>query len=117
MSASNFSAPNVCPSCGFDLAKDMPRVVGDWVLRPYDSPIYKGAEIRITPQEAAILWSIVKAGGRPISRHAIMSRCGSEDAISNTTEVLISRLRQKIRDAGVPLPFENLRGRGYRWVA
>ncbi len=77
----------------------------------------KGTHLELTETEYKILVFLAKNAGKAISREQLFSSIwGYEMAFnSNSLEVLIYRLRNKITDAGGSHPITTLRGYGYKW--
>lgn len=103
-----------CPHCGYNLARDEAIVLGAWRLEP-GGVWYKGEfQDQITSAEAAMLHTLAKAGGRPVTSATIAARISS--ATENPTNIIsvhAHRLRSKLS----VVPFETAHGRGYRWAA
>lgn len=107
----------LCPQCGHDLALDEPiSIEGVVEMQPYGECIYKGQKVHLTPGEASILWTLLKAKGRPVARWVLEDRIGY-DGYSNVVVVLVSRLRAKLAAVGEPVPIENVHSVGWRCAA
>ncbi len=79
-----------------------------------------GAEIELTPREAAMLALLHEHAGRPIHRDLFLERCWGLDYFpdSRTLDQHIANLRKKIeRDPASPEIVETVRGVGYRYRA
>lgn len=100
----------VCPCCGYDLVDDAPIERAGISMQPYGPVRFNGAEVRLTRGESAVLWSLMKAGGRPLAKHVISERTGHEGD-SNSVEVLLTRIRRKLAPHG-PVPIVNCWGVG-----
>jgi DNA-binding response OmpR family regulator len=76
-----------------------------------------GKVIHLTPLEFDLLWVLVQAHGRPVSRAELLQRVWrlEIDPRTNLVEVHASRLRQKLSRTGEPM-VETVRGQGYRIV-
>jgi DNA-binding response OmpR family regulator len=76
-----------------------------------------GHVVRLTPLEFDLLWVLVQAHGRPVSRAELLQRVWhlDIDPRTNVVEVHASRLRRKLARTGEPL-VETVRGQGYRVV-
>jgi len=73
-----------------------------------------GREMEFTRREWEVLELLVAAGGRTVSKTALIDAVFSSDAEvgTNALEVHISRLRQKVKAAAITI--RGLRGLGYR---
>ena len=69
--------------------------------------------LELTAREFMILEALMRAPGAVVSREQILEHAWGEreDPMSNTIDVLVSRLRQKL---GAPSRIETVRGLGYR---
>jgi len=87
---------------------------GDLRLDPARRAAWRGqAPLELTAREFMILEALMRAPGAVVSREEILEQAWGEreDPMSNTIDVLISRLRQKL---GTPSRIETIRGAGYR---
>ena len=73
------------------------------------------AELRLTPTEFQLLWTLARQPGRVFSRTELMDRCRGQDApsLERTIDVHIRSLRQKLADRAHLV--ETVRGIGYRF--
>lgn len=76
-------------------------------------------DITLTAKEFALLECFVLHPGEVLDRAAITAHVWDEnhDPFTNTLEVLVRRLRQKIDDGFTPKLIQTLRGAGYRFGA
>ena len=102
----------LCPSCGYNILRDEPIHRGDWTLEPI-STWFRGIRLALSPTEAGFLHSLAKAGGRPLSREVMGVRLSDSEDPANIMCVYAARLRRKLDQ----VPFETVRGSGYRWAA
>lgn len=74
----------------------------------------EGNELKLTPTEFQLLWTLARQPGRPFSRNEIMDRCRGEDAPSfeRTIDVHVRSLRKKLGQQSEVI--ETVRGVGYR---
>lgn len=74
----------------------------------------EGNELKLTPTEFQLLWTLARQPGRPFSRNEIMDRCRGEDAPSfeRTIDVHVRSLRKKMGEQSEVI--ETVRGVGYR---
>jgi len=74
-----------------------------------------GQDLRLTPTEFKLLWTLARQPGRPFGRNELMDRCRGEDAnaLERTIDVHVRSLRQKL-DSRAEL-IETVRGVGYRF--
>ena len=87
---------------------------GDLRLDPARRAAWRGqAPLELTAREFMILEALMRAPGAVVSREEILEQAWGEreDPMSNTIDVLVSRLRQKL---GTPSRIETSRGAGYR---
>jgi DNA-binding response OmpR family regulator len=75
-----------------------------------------GVPLAVTARELAILEALLRADGGVVSREELMEQAWGErlEPMSNTIDVLISRLRRKLQRAGSSVGLEAVRGLGYR---
>ena len=87
---------------------------GDLRLDPAQRAAWRGkTPLELTAREFMILEALMRAPGAVVSREEILEQAWGEreDPMSNTIDVLVSRLRQKL---GTPSRIETIRGAGYR---
>ena len=74
-----------------------------------------GRPLFLSPREFDLLWVLIQAGGRVVSRPELLERVwgGVVYGQSNVVEVHASRLRRKLAPVGRP-QIETVRGSGYR---
>ncbi|MBX3450031.1 MAG: response regulator transcription factor [Planctomycetaceae bacterium] len=74
-----------------------------------------GREMKLTPTEFRLLWTLSRQPGRPFGRNELMDRCRGEDAnaLERTIDVHVRSLRQKMGEAADHI--ETVRGVGYRF--
>lgn len=77
----------------------------------------EGQDLRLTPTEFKLLWTLARQPGRPFGRNELMDRCRGEDAnaLERTIDVHVRSLRQKLELRGDLI--ETVRGVGYRFRA
>lgn len=111
----NAPVPAFCPHCGSDLKVDTPILLNGFAMFGDGYPLhYNGKVIRLTPQQSALTWTLLKAYPLAVRADALLMRIGS-DSESNVIDVVISRVRSKLRAEGIPNPIESVRGVGFRW--
>ena len=71
--------------------------------------------VELTPTEFRLLWTLIRAAGRPFGRNELMDHCRGEDAnaLERTIDVHVRSLRQKLVELGDLI--ETVRGVGYRF--
>lgn len=78
----------------------------------------EGRVLPLTPAEFRLLAALVLAGGRVLTRQALLDALYGHalgDAMDRTVDVHVSRLREKLADrAGSPQYIATVRGAGYR---
>lgn len=74
-----------------------------------------GQELRLTPTEFRLLWSLLRQPGRAFTRQELMEGAMGDDALvlERTIDVHIKSLRQKLGDRAERI--ETVRGVGYRF--
>lgn len=74
-----------------------------------------GQELRLTPTEFRLLWSLLRQPGRAFSRQELMEAAMGDDALvlERTIDVHIKSLRQKLGNHAERI--ETVRGVGYRF--
>jgi len=77
----------------------------------------EGTDLKLTPTEFRLLWTLARQPGRPFGRNELMDRCRGEDAnaLERTIDVHVRSLRQKLADRAELI--ETVRGIGYRFRA
>lgn len=93
-----------CPHCGYDLHLDQPVILNDFAMFGAGAPlVYKGLPLPqpLTPAEAAVVWTLLKACPDPVATPVILERVSDSESI-NVVNVLICRIRKKLRVAGAP---------------
>lgn len=104
-----------CHNCGADIYLDEPIRIDDFSMVGDGHPLcYKGKPIKLTHGERMIIWSLLKAYPRHVSKSTLLDRCGS-DGLNNLIQVLVCRIRRNLKVMGIPDPIETVHGFGYRW--
>lgn len=107
----------LCPSCGFNLAKDEPVARDGWVLDPRGSAWLNGEELPLSASRVMLLLTLAKEHPRWVRAEALLHRA-SDGEEANTIAVIICQMRRLFRELGVPSPIESRNphaGGGYRW--
>lgn len=75
-----------------------------------------GTALPLTPKEYALLETLLRHRGRSFTRAALFERLydGLSEASDRVIEVIVSTLRAKLDNAGLPALIETRRGFGYR---
>jgi len=90
---------------------------GDLQLDPFRRTVAcHGQPLPLTARELAILEGLFRNPGGIVSREDLFEQAWGEreQPMSNTIEVLVSRLRRKLREAGSAVTIEAVKGLGYR---
>lgn len=103
-----------CPACGqeFDIKKLGTKMIEDTLM-------HDGKFVELHPFQGKILRKLLKEGGKVVTYEAFLmdlyDRPDDEpdNYVGNTIKVHITRLRQKLKAAGVPLEVLTWWGRGY----
>ncbi len=80
---------------------------------------YKGEILHLTPAEFEVLAYLIEHPNQPIDREELLYACEnlSENASEKTIDVIISRIRQKLKeDPKNPKHIVSVRGIGYKFV-
>lgn len=102
--------------------KQAPEATGDIVSshgieidRTQHRAMVEGQELRLTPTEFRLLWSLIRQPGRAFSRQELMEAGMGDDALvlERTIDVHIKSLRQKLGEHADLI--ETVRGVGYRF--
>jgi two-component system phosphate regulon response regulator PhoB len=102
-------------SGGSEQARDVIGIHGIEIDRINHLARVDGQDLRLTPTEFKLLWTLARQPGRPFGRNELMDRCRGEDAnaLERTIDVHVRSLRQKL-NAKADL-IETVRGVGYRF--
>jgi DNA-binding response OmpR family regulator len=90
---------------------------GDLRLDPWKRELrWRDRPVAVTARELAILETLLRTDGGVVSREDLMEQAWGEreEPMSNTIDVLVSRLRRKLEAAGATVSIEAVRGLGYR---
>ncbi len=80
---------------------------------------YKGKPLHLTPAEFEVLSYLIEHPNQPIDREELLYTCEnlSENASEKTIDVIISRIRQKLKeDPKKPRYIQSVRGVGYKFT-
>ena len=89
---------------------------GDAMLNVADGTLsYEGQKLELTKNECRILTELMERSGEIVTREQLMTRLWETDSFvdENTLSVNVTRLRKKLRDAGVPELIKTKKGEGY----
>ena len=77
---------------------------------------WRDTPVPLTARELAILETLLRAEGGIVSREDLMEQAWGEreEPMSNTIDVLVSRLRRRLEAVGATLNIHAVRGLGYR---
>jgi DNA-binding response OmpR family regulator len=76
--------------------------------------------VRLTPRELALLQTLARQPGRPVSRHGLVERAWGfdYDGLERTVDVHVANLRRKIEpDPAHPVYIKTVPGLGYKLVS
>jgi two-component system phosphate regulon response regulator PhoB len=98
-----------------DQARDVIHAHGIEIDRVNHVARADGEDLRLTPTEFRLLWTLVRQPGRPFGRNELMDRCRGEvaNALERTIDVHVRSLRQKLAERADLI--ETVRGIGYRF--
>lgn len=96
-------------------AEDVVVNQGIEVDRVHHTAKAEGQELKLTPTEFLLLWTLIRHPGRPFNRNELMDRSRGTDAnaLERTIDVHVRSLRQKLGGLGDLI--ETVRGIGYRF--
>lgn len=104
-----------CHNCGADVTLDEPIRIDDFSMVGDAFPFcYRGEPLNLTAGERTVIWSLMKAYPDHVTKPTLLDRIGS-DGMNNLIQVLVCRIRAKLREIGAPDPIETVHNRGYRW--
>jgi DNA-binding response OmpR family regulator len=74
-------------------------------------------DVELTATEFRILEQLAQNPDRTLERGQLFRRIWGHEMefSSNSLEVLVSRIRRKLKSVGAPDPIDTVRGIGYRW--
>lgn len=100
---------------GPEVSRDVIVAQGIEIDRVNHTARADGQELRLTPTEFKLLWTLARYPGRPFGRNELMDRVRGEDAnaLERTIDVHIRSLRQKLGPHADVV--ETVRGVGYRF--
>ncbi len=90
---------------------------GDLVLDPWKRILRaQGRELHLTARELGIMEALLRSGEGILSRDQLMEQAWGErdEPMSNTIDVLVSRIRGKLKKSGSTTAIDSVRGLGYR---
>jgi len=105
---------HICPSCGFNLARDEVIDRDGFMLDPRAAAHFHGDDLGLTIAEALTLYTVAAAHGRYVSREAVATRV-SDSYDPNIASVFLTRARRKLVEHHAPNPVRSSRGRGFAW--
>lgn len=98
-----------------EMQSDSIHIHGLEIDRTHHVAKVDGQDLKLTPTEFRLLWTLARQPGRPFGRHELMDRCRGEDAnaLERTIDVHVRSLRQKLGSRAELI--ETVRGIGYRF--
>jgi len=106
--------PHICSQCGHSLTRDLPVILGEWMVDPSGVTAWRNQVLPFTKMENEVLYVLAKARGRPLHDSSIEIRVGFEGG-SNVITSLVSRIRKKQEAVAGYHTIETVSGAGYRW--
>ncbi len=102
-------------SAAADQQRDVISAHGIEIDRIQHSARADGQDLKLTPTEFKLLWTLARQPGRPFGRNELMDRCRGEDAnaLERTIDVHVRSLRLKLGEREDLI--ETVRGVGYRF--
>lgn len=108
----------MCPHCGYDLVRNGPILIDRWSMMSPNAPLFfEQMQIRLTPSESELCYTLMKAFPRTVSHENIIERLGSTAETTNIVAVWVTKTKARIERAGAPIPIKSDWGRGYRWLS
>lgn len=109
------NARALCHHCGADIALDAPILLNEFSMRGAGWPLcWNNLPLKLTNGEAAICWALMKAYPEAVRHHVLLERLDSA-GLNNMLNVMVCRIRAKLRALGATDPIESVWGIGYRW--
>lgn len=108
-------APVFCRHCGHNQLAEQPVAFGPLSFDPLGEARWHGEPIDLTRGEFLLLGSLAQAGGKVVSKDVLAERVGydGDGDPHDVVQVLVCRIRRKLRAAGVPPTIiRTVRGRG-----
>lgn len=93
----------LCPQCGHDLEANRLLVRGDWKALESGEMVYRDRLVRLTPSMHRSLSTIFRAYPQAVDLIALAER---NDVLTTSARVMLSQLRARLRECGVPIAFE-----------
>lgn len=104
-----------CRNCGADVSLDAPIRIDDFSMIGDGYPLcFKGEPVGLTHGEKVVVWSLLKAYPDHVSKPTLLDRLDSDGA-NNLVQVLVCRIRHKLKAAGAPDAIQTVHRQGYRW--
>ncbi|GIX04709.1 MAG: DNA-binding response regulator [Planctomycetaceae bacterium] len=100
---------------GEESLRESIQLAGLTIDRLHHRVLLDGEELKLTPTEFRMLWTLATHPGRPFNRNELLDRCRGEDAnaLERTIDVHVRSLRQKLGRYADWI--ETVRGIGYRF--
>lgn len=88
---------------------------------PTDETAQQLCRAGLTPSEERVVALLVKRAGQALSRDVLLTALTWDKAgdapCEKTIDVLVCRIRRKLREAAVPGEIRAVYGLGYRWIS
>lgn len=108
------AAVRFCPHCGFDLEALGPLSSGLFHYEPKGDLRFGGSIIPLTMAEHIIVGTLMAASPNVVAKSVIAERI-DYNGDGNVVDVLLARIRAKLKKATAPNPIVTEYGRGVRW--
>jgi DNA-binding response OmpR family regulator len=110
--------PLSCPHCGESLGETTDLVYGPLAFSRFDQKYFvkvSNSQITFTNTETTVLFGLAQANGRVLTRGALydMLYWKGEGPEVNIFDVLLCKIRSKLRKGNIPLKIETIWGRGW----
>lgn len=77
---------------------------------------YKDRDVRLSPQQFTLLQTLLSEPGRTFSREELLSSVWGEEGDTRRVDIMVSKVRTKLVDGGIPLEISSVWGVGYQYV-
>ena len=103
------SACGMCPSCGYNLARDTPVQIDGWTVY-LDGLSHGLRQFHLPGRQGLIPHTLARASGRTVATGMLIERCDLSS--TGSLKALVSQIRKRVPG----LPIQNIQGQGYRWL-
>lgn len=105
-----------CPNCGTALKRYESHTFGNVTINEIGDIVFGGRVVNLTATLRLLVEALIRAGGRPMTREALLNVTGSEEANDRTVDTYVVRARRAFQ--AIDPDFDQIpsaRLIGYRW--